>query len=113
MSYQFQAQFQITGIAADGTNRWFCQANVNFFGSSSYGFDTNDISIGDIVILQSSNPSGQTQRFTVDTIDSIVSTSVIQLHITYDGLDISPSAVATGTGVILSKTNYKTLGFKP
>ena len=100
MSNIFQAQFQITGIAADGVNRWFCQANVNFFGPGSYGFDTGDIAIGDTVVLQSSSPVGQTHKFTVDTIDSVVSTSVIQLHFIYSDTGTAPAAISTGTGVI-------------
>ena len=100
MSNIFQAQFQITGIAPAGTGRWFCQAEVNFFGPASYGFDTSSIQVGDSIILQSSSPSGQTNKFIVDTIDSVVDINTIQLHFTYNDTGTIPAAVSTGTGLI-------------
>jgi len=99
MSNLFQAQCQITAIIPDVPGRWHALANINFYGPSTYSFDATTVSIGDTIILQSTNPSGQTHRFTVDQIDSAASNS-IDFWFVYNDTASSPTGMATGTGII-------------
>ena len=101
MANLFQAQLAVTAIVPDGgtPGRWHLLGNITFGGPSSYGFDGNSVALGDIVVLQSSSPLGQTHKFVVDQIDSQSAPS-IDIWITYDDTDVYPTAITTGTGII-------------
>jgi len=113
MSYDFQAQFQIVGIIENSPGVWYCEATVKFSGPSSYGFNTSDIAVEDIIVLQSTGPLGQTQRYRVDSIVSVVDIDTIQLNMVYDENSTPPTNIATGTGVIFSKSAFLQLGLTP
>jgi hypothetical protein len=99
---EFQAQFLIKIIVDQGGGRWLFRADIEFFGPGSYGFGVNSVQVGDSVILQSSNPLAQTQKFVVDEITSITGIEM-DGYITYDDTGISPTGVAAHTAIITAK----------
>jgi len=112
MSAEFQARFVIRNAIAPsgGETRWRIWADIDFFGNLSYGYDVNNVAVGQPIYIFSSTPSGQTQRFIVDEILGYSPPiGDIDIMVAYDDVGPEPSGIS-GTGAITSVNLYRSLG---
>ena len=101
MSSLFQANFTINTVYPDtSAPNYHWGAAISFNGPASYGFDGNDVAVGDYIYANSGFPTiAQTSQFRVTSIVSQDATNV-DLWATYDDNATAPNVVSAGSYLI-------------